>query len=308
MNVKWQHATGYLMIVLAACFWGGSASFGKTLMQSGISTIRLMEIRSILTSFVLLVFLGTFGRKHLQIEFSEIPRFLLLAIPGLALVNASYYKAVQLLPVAIAAFIQFTAPVLIFVYGFLMRTEKATLGKFAALLLSLSGAYLMLQLNSGVSTKLPAFGVICAFVSMLSYVFYLLMSHSLSRKHSPWTLVVYGYAIASIFWCLVTNPVDTAAELTRHGLWPAAALFALCSTLIPFMLFLSGLRRVSATGAAIASTSETVTAALFAYFFLGETLRAGQILGAFFILVAVTLLILQPHALPEAAITGDHPA
>jgi drug/metabolite transporter (DMT)-like permease len=72
------------------------------------------------------------------------------------------------------------------------------------------------------------------------------------------------------------------------------------------MLFLSGLRRVSATGASIASISETVMAALFAYLFLNETLAAIQIFGAILILIAVLLLILQSHVTPDAAIASDH--
>ena len=61
-----------------------------------------------------------------------------------------------------------------------------------------------------------------------------------------------------------------------------------------------GLKRVSPTGAAISSTSETVTASLFAFFFLGETLEPGQIAGALLILGAIILLILaQPQRRQE---------
>lgn len=308
MNERWRHTIGYIMIMLSSCFWGGSASFGKTLMHGGISTIRLMEIRSVLTSSFLILFLTVFSRKQLKIAIADLPILVLLAIPGLALVNASYYKAVDLMPVAVAAFIQFTAPVLIFLYGYFRGTESATFRKFVALLLSLAGVYLMLRIDPGTSTKWPMFGVLCAVISMFSYSFYVLVSHGLTRKYSPWTLVAYGYGIASLFWCVIANPVETVKILNQHSLWMAAALFALVSTLIPFMLFLSGLKRVSATGAAIASTAETVTAALFAYLFLKEALKPVQIAGAVMIFAAILMLILQPQrtvAVPSE--TDEHP-
>ena len=296
------------MILTSSCFWGGSASFGKTLMRGGISTIRLMEIRSVITSCILVFFLAIFSRKHLKIAIADLPVLILLAIPGLALVNVSYYKAVELMPVAIAAFIQFTAPVLIFLYGYFRGTEQATLRKLIALLLSLSGVALMLRIDPGASMKWPVFGVICAVVSMLSYTFYVLVSHGLARKYSPWTLVTYGYGIASLFWCIVANPAGTISALNQNSLWLAAALFAIVSTLIPFMLFLSGLRRVSATGAGIASTAETVTAALFAYLFLGETLKPVQVAGAIMIFAAILMLMLQPQGAALVSSAGEeHP-
>lgn len=298
MKIRWNETAGYLMIITASCFWGGAASFGKTLMLGGISTIRLMEIRSVVSTLVVLILLALFGRKHLRIHVADLPGLVLLAIPGLALVNASYYQAVQMMPVAIAAFIQFTAPAFIFLYGVLTHAERPTLQKFLALLLSLAGTYLMLQISTGSAQTLPVFGLVCAFASMVSYAFYVIVSHRLSRIHSSWTLVVYSYGITSLFWCLLANPWTTSAELTQHHLWPHALWFSFCSTLVPFVLFLTGLRRVSATGASIASTSETVMAALFAFLMLGETLAPAQILGAAFILTAVLLLIL--HSTSEA--------
>jgi drug/metabolite transporter (DMT)-like permease len=73
-------------------------------------------------------------------------------------------------------------------------------------------------------------------------------------------------------------------------LWTGALLFSLISTLIPFTLFLNGLRRVTPTGATIASTTETIAASVFAYLILGESLTAGQLGGAILIVSAILLL------------------
>lgn len=310
MKLRWYETAGYLLIVMAACFWAASASFGKILMKEGISTIQLMELRSVISSAVLFALLAVFSRAHLRIRWSDIPWLILLAIPGLALVNASYYQAVQLMPVAVAAFIQFTAPVLIFLYGVLTRTEQFSAGKLVALLLGLSGTYLMLQLKTDGTGQWPVFGLVCAFLSMLSYAFYVLVSHRLSKKHSPWTLVAYSYGIASLFWCLLAPPWITSAVVLERGLLGRALLFSVFSTLIPFTVFLIGLRRVSPTGASIASTAETVMAALFAFLFLNETLAPKQIVGAALIITAVLLLILQqpPAAVDPAAQATDHGA
>jgi drug/metabolite transporter (DMT)-like permease len=298
-RINWEEVWGYGLLILAACFWGSAASLGKSLMRQGISTFMLMQVRAIFTALVLLIGILPFARQHLRIQPTDLWAFLLFAIPGLALVNASYYYAVRVLPVAIAVFIQFSAPVLVFLYGVVRKTEVASRAKIAALVLSMIGTFLMVRLQELGSQNLPWLGLISAFVSMLSYAFYLIISHDLSRKYSPWTMVVYGYGLAAVFWCVIQSPVSTAHALNEKNLWLLAIAFSVSSTLIPFTLFLMGLRRVTPTGAAIASTSETVTATLFAFLFLGETLVPIQVVGALCILSAILILIRKPAIVEE---------
>ena len=293
MKSRWSDSVGYALIILAACFWGASASLGKNMMQRGLSAVMLMETRSVLSFLALLPPLVILGPRHFKIRWSDLPGFFLLAIPGLALVNISYYYAVKVLPVAIAVFIQFTAPVLIFVYGVLSKRERSNRYKIAALLLSITGTYFMVHIEKGAMETLPLLGILSAVVSMLSYAFYVIISHRLGQKHSSWTMILYGYGIASVFWCLVQSVPATFHALTNLHLWKESLLFSLFSTLIPFSLFLTGLRRVTPTGGAIASTMETVAASLFALVFLGERLSWYQVLGGALILSALIILILQ---------------
>lgn len=300
MKSKWEQVGGYGLIVVASCFWGSSASLGKKIMQSGISTFTLMEIRSVISATILLILLAALAPKHLRIKRNDWPGLILLALPGLALVNASYYNAIRLIPVAVAVFIQFTAPVFIFLYGLLRKRESMTAIKVMALALCMAGTFLMVEIQQHSGAPIPAAGVWSAIISMLSYAFYIIHSHNLGKKHSPWTINAFGYGIASLFWLLVVNCFDAVRQLNSLHLWGAAFGFAFCSTLIPFSLFLIGLRRVSPTGASIVSTSETVAASLFAFLFLGETISGLQIAGAALILAAVFILVVQkPEIAPE---------
>ncbi len=259
-------------------------------MNSGLSTIMLMEIRSVITSVVLLPALLLFGRKHLVVDRKDWVLFLLLGIPGIALVNASYYFAVKTLTVALAVFLQFTAPVLVFLYGWMTRKEKVTQARVLALLLSLLGTFFMVRLHSSDSMNVSGIGVASAFVSTLSFAFYVILSHSLGKRYSSWTITFCGYLVACLFWFTIQNPVETVSTLSRNHLWKGAILFSLFSTLIPFTLFLSGLRRVTPTGGTIASTTETITASVFAYLFLGEGLTVGQLFGGVLIFSAIIII------------------
>lgn len=98
MKISWREVSGYLLIVVASCFWGGSASLGKSLFQAGMSTAQLMQVRSVMSAVVITVILALFRRKHFRIQPRDLWGLLLLAIPGLVVVNASYYQAVKMLP------------------------------------------------------------------------------------------------------------------------------------------------------------------------------------------------------------------
>jgi drug/metabolite transporter (DMT)-like permease len=167
MKLNWNEVAGYGLIVLASCFWGGSASLGKSMMQKGISTFQLMQLRSVISAVIVLVLLALFGRKHLRIRYGDLPLLLLLSLPGLALVNASYYYAIKTMPVAVAVFIQFTAPVLIFLYGWLSGKERTTRPKIIALFLCIGVTYLIVQIQKGALNELPMLGLLCDFVSFL---------------------------------------------------------------------------------------------------------------------------------------------
>src|SRR5437588_2556526 len=98
MRLRWREISGYFLIILASCFWGSSASLGKILMQSGLSTMELMQLRSVISAIIIIALLLMVARSHLRVTASDLPGLLLFAIPGLALVNVSYYYAVRTLP------------------------------------------------------------------------------------------------------------------------------------------------------------------------------------------------------------------
>ena len=163
----------------------------------------------------------------------------------------------------------------------------------------------MLQLQSA-SGPFSWTGVTSAILSTFAYAFYVILSHSMGKRYSPWTLVFYGYTIAGIFWCTVQNPVETGNVLFNRGLWKWAFFFSLVSTLIPFILFLNGLRRISPTGATIASTTETISATGFAYLTLGESLTTGQLIGAALIVSSIIILAVKKgQSAPEPTRISD---
>ncbi len=250
----------------------------------------LMQVRAVVASVVLGGALALVARERLRTH-GALGRLALLGTFGIAALNGTYFQAIQHLPIAVAVFIQFTAAVPVFLWGLLRGHEPPGAGTVAALALSIAGTWLMVGATDGAA--LPATGLAWAFAAMAAYAFHVVISHGLTRRLSPWTVATYANAFAALTWIAIQSPLATFAHLRALGLIGPALVFAGLSTLLPLPLFLAGLRRVTATGGAIASTSETVVASLIAWLTLGERLAPGQMAGGALILAAVLLLVVR---------------
>jgi drug/metabolite transporter (DMT)-like permease len=85
----------------------------------------------------------------------------------------------------------------------------------------------------------------------------------------PWRLLAHGFSL---------------------GLWGVFLAVASIGTVVPFGLFISGLRFLPPTQASIVSMLEPVVAAVAAYLILGETLNSIQILGGVLVLTGVVVV------------------
>ena len=280
---------GYASILLAACFWGGSASLGKRLLAAGVPTTMLMEVRTLLSGGVMVGALALRSPARLRVSSRDLP---LLVVYGVSLagVNVSYYEAVRGLPVATAVFIQFTAPALVFAYGVASGHERPRPATTAALVLSMVGTNLMVGGAPAALGSLPTVGLACAVASTVLFAFSVVVSHRLARRLPVTTVVAYGWIVAGLFWAIVQSVPATVRQLATLGLVGPAMSFACLSMLVPMPLFTAGVARVSATGAAIAASSETVAASAIAFLVLGEALSPAQLVGGVLILGSVLLL------------------
>lgn len=256
-------------------------------------TDSLMAMRSIVSGAVVLATLAVVAPGRLRVRRADVPA---LAAAGVlfALVNLTYYEAIKRLPIATAVFIQFTAPALVFLAGVLSRRERARPATATALGLSTLGTYLMLEGTPATFGALSRPGLAAALASAVSYAASVILTHWLARRHATTTIVAYVWTFAAIFWACVTSVPAAIAALRGMHLLGSTVAFAGVSMLIPLPLFTLGIRRVSATGGAIAASSETVAATVVALVALGEPLGLAQATGGALILIAVLLLATRP--------------
>lgn len=282
---------GYLFIVGAVLFWGASASLAKFLFTTRFDTLIITQTRSSLSFVLLAVYFALRDRSVFRIDGSDILKFILAGVIGVAVTQFAYYYTVNESTVATAILLQYTAPVLVMLYTVVLAREERLNGlKVLSLVLSLAGCYLAVSGGSISSIRLSGWPLLTGITSAVTYAFMLLMSKHLLRKYSVWTMLTYAFGFSTYFWLLINNPWQIAARGYSPADWGILWFFAIVSVLVPYIMFVSGLRILDASTVGILTTLEPVIAIVVAYVTLGESLGPVQMLGALGVVSAVALL------------------
>jgi len=290
-----SHRAAGRWLVLAATFcWGTTATLARSVFRDDrVPALTVVELRLACAAALLGAWMLARHRTALRIAPGDLFYFVTLGLFGVAAVQGSYYYSISKLGVGLAILLQYVAPSLIVLWGFL-RGRRPGAGLIAAACIALAGTALLVR---GVDTRAlhasPTDWAI-GMSSAVIFAFYVLYSKRGLSRYAPETVLFYSFTVAAGFWAVVTPPWRILAADYPPRLWLRFALLGVFSTLVPFRCFYAGLRRLPAQEAGILATSEPVFAIVTAAIFLGESLHALQWLGAAMIIGAALLASRSP--------------
>jgi drug/metabolite transporter (DMT)-like permease len=291
---------GYAMVLAATCMWGINGTVSKAILSSGLSSLRLTEIRSTGAAVALGTALLISQPRRLRIRRSELFFLAAFGILGLALVQWLYFFAIHRLQIGIALVIQYLAPVLIAVWARFVAKEPVRRRIWVALVLALGGLSLVVDLWRGFS--LDALGTAAALGAAVAFALYILLAERAVGRRDPVSLLCLGFAVAALFWAVIqpwwsfpAGFVDDRVRLdgvllaTTTPIWLLMLTMIVVGTILPFLLLVGALRHVSATRVGVTAMFEPVAGALVAYAWLGESLSAAQLIGGAVVLGGILL-------------------
>ncbi|HEU0337023.1 MAG TPA: EamA family transporter [Gaiellaceae bacterium] len=296
-----RHRLGYAMVLVAAALFAINGVVSKVILAGGeIDPKRLTELRSTGAFLGLAVVLLAFAPSRLRVSREELPLLVFYGICGFALVQWSYFVAIERLPVGIALLLQFTAPVLVALWARFGRHERVRRRVWAALALTLVGLTLVSQAWLGLT--LDGVGVAAALLASVSLAIYFVVGEHGVGLRDPLSLVCLAFLVAALFWAAVqpwwsfpfgalTEPTSLFGNLADVSLpvWLLALWMIGPGTIVPFALSIGALRHLPATIVGVAATAEPPLAALAAYLWLDETLAAMQVVGGLVVLLGIGL-------------------
>ena len=290
---------GYLFALLAAVLFGVNGTVTKVTMAGGLEPAQLTQFRVLGTAILAGLALLIVDRSAFRVTRRQLVWLGLLGVFGVALLQASYAAALQLLPVGITLLLEYTAVLMVAVIAFFFFHERVKARLWVAIACVLIGLAVVAEVWAN---NLNGLGVGMALIAAATLTIYFLVGERQVAATSPLAVAFWTMSFATLFWAflsgwwridptLFTTPVSLGGNLAavQVPLLVPLAWNVVLGSFAPFLLSFLALRHLSATAAGVVASSEVLFAFFFAWLWLGETLDAVQLVGAAVVLIGIVL-------------------
>lgn len=292
--MKTKFNTHFFMILLSTVFWGIAGVFVKTAQNGGIYGMQIVFLRSVFTSLILATLILFKDKTLFKIKLRDIWLFVLAGIGSIVIFNFSYYKTMSLTSLSIAAVLMYTAPIFVCILSILFFGEKITLNKIVALVMAFIGCCFVTGVfseNDRLTPKALFFGLLTG----LGYSLYTIYSQALiNRGYKTLTITFYAFLFAMLGSLPLIDFTQTVDRITtKPSVIGVMVLMAIFNTVIPYLLYTSGLNGVPTSVAPIIATVEPVVATIVSVAVYKEAFRLWHFIGIVLVLLSVLVLNLK---------------
>lgn len=279
---------GSLMVISAAFFWGISGTIARMLFISNVDPFKIVNMRINIAFFALLIYVLIFDRDIMKIKKEDLKHLVILGIFGIVGIQTTYYYTISVLNVSMAIFLQYLAPIIVVIYCVVFQGEKMTNKKVLSLVLAMIGGSLIVFGKEAGMILLPL-GIATGVLSGIFNAFYIIYTKKLANDYKPWTILLFAFGTAALIYGFIKPPWTLWSQVTAHELFYVLFL-SIFATIVPFGLYISGIKYMQPTTASILSLLEPVVATVSAFFLVGETMTLKQVFGASLVLASILIL------------------
>lgn len=294
-------AVGYGLVVAAATLFIVNAGVSRATIRAGVDPQTLTTAR--VTGAVPIFALGALllNRPALRPPSRRmIGWMVLMGIVGVALLQWTYFVAIDRLPVGIALLVEYTAPVLIALWARFVARQPVSGWLWPALGLALVGLAAVARVWDGLA--FDGLGLLAAVGAALCYaVFFLVGDHTIADR-DPLHVMVWTFLLGAIFlnlvWPLsrldsdvVSGRVTLGGSLDAVTLpgWSLLTWVIVMGTVVPFALNLTALRHLPPTVVAVVAMVEPIGVTALGWAWYDERLDAVQITGGLVVIAGIVL-------------------
>lgn len=285
---------GIIITLIAGICWGFSCACGQFLFDyKGVTSNWLVPIRLMLAGTMILVFLFVKSPGQVIAPWKnkrDAAEFLIFSFFGMTLCQYSYFMAIQHSNAGVATVLQYTGPALILIYVCLRARRKPRIYETGALILSLSGTFILATHGDVTTMALSDAALFWGVMAAITLAVYSVQPERIIHKYGSllpvgWAMFLGGIVMNATFrpWTAKGIIIDLETVLALLGV-------VLFGTILAFSLYLKGMQLIGATDAAMISCVEPVAAVFFAVMWLGETFMPIDFLGMALTIGAVLVI------------------
>jgi drug/metabolite transporter (DMT)-like permease len=282
----------YFKLVLTAFLWGGTFIAGKGL-AGNVDPYSAAFLRFAIAS-VFLIFLTRKTQGRLPgINRGQAVNILFLGITGIFAYNILFFTGLSLINANRASLIIATNPIFISLFSVLLFKDKLSFLKGAGLVLSVTGALVVISsgnLSSIFETGIGK-GELAIFGCVISWVSYSLMGKPLMKDLSPMASVCYSGIAGTLMLFFPAVGHGLFSNIPSYGFMEWANLFYLgfFGTVLGFFWYYEGIQKIGPMKAGVFINFVPVSAIVLSYFILNEPITKEILTGAALVIAGVYL-------------------
>ncbi len=295
---------GYLIALTATVLWSSTGIIISYLSRAyALPSLVLAFWRDLALSLALFLVFLVFQPARFALP-GQNRRFMILFGFIVAVFNSAWTFSVEYNGAAVATVFAFSSPAFTALLSHWILSEKITLAKFAAIVLSVAGIALVSCAWNISTWQVNPLGILFGLFTGLAFAFYNLMGKTASNRGvNSWTTLFYSFGGATLFLFLFNLLFDFFSVRPLLGdmfwlrdslpAWGLLVFLGIGPTLVGFGLYTLSLDYLPATVSNLIATLEPVLTAIWAYFIFNESLTLLQLLGGGLVFGGVLLLRLK---------------
>jgi drug/metabolite transporter (DMT)-like permease len=282
----------YLKLVLTALFWGGTFIAGRYVAQD-LPSFTTAFLRFALAAAVLVALTRlTEGRLPRPGRGQLLP-IVLLGLTGVFAYNALFFTGLRRIEAGRAALIVASCPAFIAVASAVFLHERPHAAQMLGIPLSMLGAAVVI--SRGHLCRVAAGGVglgeLCILGCVLCWAAYSLIGKVVMGRLSPLVCVCYSSLVGALALALPAACEGLPGHVRRASWanWACIAYLAVFGTVLGFVWFYEGVKRIGATRAGLFINFVPVSAVVLGFLILREPMTWSLAVGAVLVLGGVYL-------------------
>lgn len=287
----------YLKLILTAFFWGGTFVSGR-LLSGQVSPCSAAFLRFAVASLFLFLLTWKMEGRFPSVQRRQIFPLFLLGMTGVFSYNIFFFKGLELISAGRAALIIALNPIFITVCSGLFFKERLTLLKMTGILISVTGAMIVISRGSlgAVLSEGVGWGEFYIFCCVLSWVAFSIIGKTVLSGITPLVSVTYSSAIGALALFTPAYLEGLTVHLGDYTavIWLNIVYLGLFGTVIGFIWYYEGIKAIGPTKAGLFINFVPVSAIVLAFFILGEPITLSLLIGAALVSSGVYMTNMRP--------------
>ncbi|MFR3729496.1 DMT family transporter [Lacrimispora sp.] len=292
-NTAHSQKKGCIMTLSGGILWGLSGTCGQYLMQAkGLTADWLIPIRLVLAGILLLgVCAWKDGKRVFQIirERKDLVDIIIFGIFGMSMCQYTYFAAISYSNAGTATVLEYIGPVLVMLYVSFRTGKAPEKVELFAVILAVLGTVLLATHGNLKSLVISHQALFWGLVSAVTLAIYTVQPGRLLNKYGSMLVTGWGMMIGGILLCLFFRPwtMNVSVDGTIIG---GMAFIILVGTIIAFVCYMEGVKRVGPKKGSLFAAVEPVSATVFSVLLLHVSFGLMDLLG--FVCIVSTIFLL----------------